>query len=59
MFTIFHGIRSLIAVSADIAISEAQQRDFGKFDEIQKEIDEIQPREGFGDQVSIRFSPKD
>jgi hypothetical protein len=53
MMTIFTGVRSLVVLSADIAISEAEQRDRQSFDAAAQAIEAKPEREGFGRQIDL------
>jgi hypothetical protein len=55
---VIDGIRSLIDLSADIAMSEAQRRDDAAHREIEQKISQAEPRKGFGDYVSLKTGRK-
>jgi hypothetical protein len=52
--TIFDGLRSLISLSADIAVSEAQDRENGAIERAQQAFKQMPPRPGFGAEVQLR-----
>ncbi|WP_139281426.1 hypothetical protein [Muricoccus roseus] len=51
--TIFKGLRSLVVMSSEIAVSEAQIRVGGKFDRVEDTIEAAASRPGFGRQIDL------